>query len=170
MMHILRIAQHDDLKLQAVRLFELTQPAVDFIEVISFGCWPGLGVDHLDHLREKLADLIHLAGGVRVVGINADKNEIVAVVNRVDGVEQHIFDDAGFMPGRKHHGHRLFLDAQQLVEGQGLDQVPLEEPAIKLPSPVIKVNKEVVGAADGKSHHQHNKDATEKDPALIKSI
>jgi len=169
-MHILRVAQDDDLKLQAVRLLELAQPVVYFVEVVGFGRWTRLGVDDLDHLREKLADFVHLALRLGVVGINADKNKIMAVVDRVDGVEQHIFDNTRFMPGRKHHGHRLFLDAQQLVEGQGLDQVPLEEPAVKLPSPVIKVNKEVVGTANGKSHHQHNKDTTEKDPALIKSI
>jgi len=166
-MDIFRIAKDNNVKVQAGLLFKLLKATVNFIQVVSFGGRPGFGVDNFNNLGVSLTDLVNLSLSFRIIRIDADKNKIIAVINGVDRIEEHPFDDACFLPGRKHQSDRLFVNRQELVEGQRFDQLFLKNLTVELTKPVIKIDKKIIKAADGKGNYQDDEDIAEKYPAII---
>jgi len=140
-MDIFGIAEDNNVKGQAGLLFKLLKAAVNFIQVISFGGRPGFGVDNFNNLGVGLTDLVNLSLSFRIIRIDADKNKIIAVINGVEGVEEHALDNAGFLPGWEDQSDRLFIDGQELVESQRLDQFSLKNLTVELTKPVIEIDK-----------------------------
>jgi len=166
-MDIFRIAKDNNVKVQAGLLFKLLEAAANFVQVVSFGGRPWFWIDDFNNLGVGLADLVNLSLSFRIIGIDPDENKIIAVINGVEGVEEHALDNACFLPGWKDQSDRLFVDGQELVESQRLDQFSLKNLTVELTKPVIEIDKKIIEATDRKGDYQDDEDIAEKYPAII---
>lgn len=77
-----------------------------------------------------MPDEVHLPLGGRVVGVGADEDDVVGVVDALKGVFQHAPDNGGFIPAGNHHGDALLRLGEELLFRQGRILGKNEEPAV----------------------------------------
>ncbi len=103
--HVFDVVQHDD----RVRVagFLALHGREHLVEVLRFGGGTGQLVDDRMHARRTFGGGLHFAHGLFVVRIDADKDIVVAVIERRAGELEHRSEDAGFVPARHHERNAL---------------------------------------------------------------
>ncbi|MNE66810.1 hypothetical protein D3C80_1623830 [compost metagenome] len=91
---------------------------------------------------------------MRVVGVGADKDLVVLVVDGRSGQARHFTDHADFVPGGDHDGQRFFRDfVQALLIGPFELAVDAKTPDQRAP-PIAQIDEQVV---QPQQEHQRGK-------------
>ncbi|MNC16279.1 hypothetical protein D3C75_641280 [compost metagenome] len=145
-------------KLDAGVLLEAQQRVDDVVQAVGLAGGAGASADHLVHVGVVQAHRVDVGLGLRVVGVGANENLVVLVVDGRGCQACHFTDHAHFVPGRDHDGQGLFRYFEQaffvgffvlVVDAKAPDQ---------LAAPVAKVDEQVIQA---QQEHQRGQDDRE---------
>ena len=146
--HVLGVVQHEPRERPpGDRLLGQDGPE-DPVQAVGLAGRPGVG--HLDpaHAPVAAGDPVHFRLGLLVVGVGADEDRVVLVLQAGLGGLQHPRDDAEFLPGRHHDGERRLGLEVQLGQVEVRMMLPDGHPADGGAEPEIDVDEQVVQAAD----------------------
>ncbi|MCY1413870.1 hypothetical protein D9M71_293070 [compost metagenome] len=110
------------------------------------------------HVGVVQAHRIDVGLGLRVVGVGADEDLVVLVVDGRRGEARHFTYHAHFVPGRDHDGQGLFRDLEQAFFVGLLKLVIDAKAPDQLAAPIAQVDEQVVQA---QQEHQRGQDDRE---------
>ena len=83
--------------------FKLGDGVQHVVQTVGFAGGTRTRADYLMHVREASAHFVNITLSIGVVGVGANKDMIVFVVERGRRQLGHIADDARFIPRRNHN-------------------------------------------------------------------
>ena len=145
---VLGVVHGKDFEADVVFLFVDEHALVHPVETVRLVGGTVLRADDALDVAIGFPGQVHLALGLRIVGVGADENAVVAVVDGPDGVVEHAPDDGRFVPAGDHDGHRLFRRGQELFLGEARVFAADDQEPVGLPDHVDDVDKQFVQTAD----------------------
>ena len=158
---VLGVLHDEDGELHVVLLLEVLDPHVDPVQAVGLAGGAGVAADDAVDVVVDLAQARHLPLGVEVVGVGADEDVEVGIVEGVDRVVDHVEDDVRLVPGRDHDGDRLLRHAHELLLGYGPVAFLDEKGPVDAPAEIDDVDDEFVEAADQEDAGDHKKQPLE---------
>ncbi|MNZ76348.1 hypothetical protein D3C78_948510 [compost metagenome] len=128
-----------------LRLALKTQKGVDdIVQAVGFAGWAGAGADHLMHIGVVQAHRIDIGLGLRVVGVGADEDLVIFIIDGRGGQACHLAYHADFVPGRDHDCQWFFRRFEQALF-IGLFELVVNAQTTDQPAPPIhQVDEQVV--------------------------
>jgi len=142
--HVLGIVQDEPGKLDFRLAFKTQDRVDDVVQTVGLTGRAGAGAHHFMYVGIVLADRVDVRLRVRVVGIGADENLIILVVDGRGCQPRHFTDHADFIP-RWHHDRQWFFSdgVQALLIGPF--ELFIDPPAPdQLSAPVHKVDEQII--------------------------
>ncbi|MNZ41017.1 hypothetical protein D3C78_585550 [compost metagenome] len=153
--NVLGVMQDEACELDTCVVLEAQDGIDDVVQAVSLAGGAGAGADHLVHVGVVQAHGIDVGLGLRVVGVGADKDLVVFVVDGRGRQARHFTHHAHFVPSRDHDRQGFFRHLEQaLLVGPGVLVIDAQM-AEQLAAPVAQVDEQVVQA---EQEHQCGED------------
>ena len=111
---IFRVMHDDDLIVNVLLLLDEQHPLENPVQAVGLVCRSGTRADDLVNSSIALAHRFHRQLRGLVVGIRAHENVVVAIVEALERVQQHLVDYFVLVPGWNPDGGQLLRDARQV--------------------------------------------------------
>ncbi|MNI01543.1 hypothetical protein D3C73_543920 [compost metagenome] len=148
-----------------------TQDGVDdVVQAVSLAGGAGTGADHLVHIRVVLADRVDVGLGLCIVGVGANENLIVLVIDGRGGQARHFAYYTDFIPRRNHDRQRLFADGVEPLFIGALEFLIVAPAADQLAGPVDDVDEQVIEAQHEHQQSQGNCEVFEAEEHICEEI
>ena len=137
------------------------------VQILRLGGGPLQTVDDHMHVGECFAHFLHRRDGLRVVGVNADKQVIhgFRIVRGVQKIRDHIADHVGLVPCRDGHGEHLWRRVPQPVKIEDVVRVLVFFPAQQAGDHRKDDPQRIVDPADKVNEDQYKaKNPDQRDP------
>ncbi len=131
-------------KLDAGVLLEAQQRVDDVVQAVGLAGGAGAGADHLVHVGVVQAHGVDIGLGLRVVGVGADEDLVVLVVDGRGCQARHLAHHAHFVPGRDHDGQRFLRYLEQAFFVGFLVLVVDAKAPDQLAAPVAQVDEQII--------------------------
>ena len=110
---ILGVMQDETGELDPRIALEAQDRVDDVVQAVGLAGGAGAGTDDFVNVGIMQAHRIDIGLGLRVVGVGADKNLVVLVIEGGGCQARHLANDAHFVPGRHHDCQRFFRYLEQ---------------------------------------------------------
>ncbi|MNI14292.1 hypothetical protein D3C73_675500 [compost metagenome] len=168
--HVLGIVQDEAGELDLCIVFKAQDGVDHVVQAVSLAGRTGTGAHHFVHVGIMQAHRIDVGLGLGVVGVGADENLIVLVVDGRGGQARHFTDHADFVPRRHHDRQGFFADGiQPLLIGSV--EFFIDPPAPdQLAGPVHQVDEQVIEAEYEHQQGQGNREVFETEQHIGKEV
>ncbi|MNF37276.1 hypothetical protein D3C84_181930 [compost metagenome] len=147
------------------------QDRVDHIvQAIGLAGGAGTRAHHLVHIGVVLAHRVHIGLGLRVVGVGADKNLVILVVDGRGGQACHLTHHAHLVPGRDHDCQGLFRHLEQALFVGALMLVVDAKAPDQLAAPIHQVDEQVVQPQQEHQAGEHDRQQLQTEQQVGKKI
>ncbi len=144
--HVFGVMQDEAGELDAGVGLEAQDGVDDVVQAVGLAGGPGARADHLVHVGVVQAHRVDVRLGLRVVGVGADEDLVVFVVQGGGRQARHLAHHADLVPGRHHDRQRLFRGGEEAFLVGPVEAVVDAEAPDQHPAPVHQVDEQVIQA------------------------